>query len=134
MGDKITAKETMIKAGVPCIPGSEGLVKDLADAKKTAKVVGYPIILKATAGGGGKGMRIVWEESGIEKAYDSAKAESGAAFGNDGLYIEKFIEEPHHIEIQVAGDQFGRAVTYLSVTALYSADIKNWWKKHRLLL
>jgi acetyl-CoA carboxylase biotin carboxylase subunit len=107
MGDKITAKETMIKAGVPCIPGSEGLIKDIADAKKTAKVVGYPIILKATAGGGGKGMRIVWEESGIEKAYDSAKAESGAAFGNDGLYIEKFIEEPHHIEIQVAGDQFG---------------------------
>lgn len=107
MGDKITAKETMIKAGVPCIPGSGGLVADLDDAKKIAKTIGYPVIVKATAGGGGKGMRIVWEESVMEKAYDSAKAEAAAAFGNDGLYIEKFIEEPHHIEIQVAGDQFG---------------------------
>jgi acetyl-CoA carboxylase biotin carboxylase subunit len=107
MGDKITAKETMIKAGVPCIPGSDGLVSDLDPAKKIAKSIGYPVIVKATAGGGGKGMRIVWEENAMEKAYDSAKAEAAAAFGNDGLYIEKFIEEPHHIEIQVAGDQFG---------------------------
>jgi acetyl-CoA carboxylase biotin carboxylase subunit len=107
MGDKITAKETMIKAGVPCIPGSDGLVSDLDHAKKIAKSIGYPVIVKATAGGGGKGLRIVWEENAMEKAYDSAKAEAAAAFGNDGLYIEKFIEEPHHIEIQVAGDQFG---------------------------
>lgn len=109
MGDKITAKETMIKAGVPCIPGSDGLVEDLADAKKTALKIGYPVILKATAGGGGKGMRIVWDESGLEKAYNMARTEAGASFGNDGVYMEKFIEEPHHIEIQVAGDQYGEA-------------------------
>lgn len=107
MGDKITAKETMIKAGVPCIPGSDGLVEDLDDAKKIAKVVGYPIILKATAGGGGKGMRVVHEEKELERAYTSARTEAGASFGNSAVYIEKFIEEPHHIEIQVAGDQYG---------------------------
>lgn len=107
MGDKITAKETMIKAGVPCIPGSDGLVDSLDDAKKIAKVIGYPVILKATAGGGGKGMRIVTEESVLERAYTSARTEAGAAFGNNAVYIEKFIEEPHHIEIQVAGDQYG---------------------------
>lgn len=113
MGDKITAKETMIKAGVPCIPGSEGLVENLNDAKKLAKKIGYPIILKATAGGGGKGMRIVREEAEMERAYNTARTEAGAAFGNDGMYMEKFIEEPHHIEIQVAGDQYG-AGTHLS--------------------
>lgn len=107
MGDKITAKETMIKAGVPCIPGSDGLVEDLDDAKKIAKQVGYPIILKATAGGGGKGMRVVHEEKELERAYTSARTEAGASFGNSAVYIEKFIEEPHHIEIQVAGDQYG---------------------------
>jgi acetyl-CoA carboxylase biotin carboxylase subunit len=107
MGDKITAKETMIKAGVPCIPGSEGLVNSVSEAKKIAKNIGYPVILKATAGGGGKGMRIVTDESVLEKNYDAARTEAGAAFGNDALYIEKFIEEPHHIEIQVAGDQYG---------------------------
>ncbi len=109
MGDKASAKATMIAAGVPCIPGSKGLLKDLADAKKTAKKVKYPIILKATAGGGGKGMRVVWEEEGMEAAWDGTRAESAAAFGNDGLYMEKFIEEPRHIEIQIAGDQFGNA-------------------------
>ncbi|MFN5878615.1 MAG: biotin carboxylase N-terminal domain-containing protein, partial [Flavobacteriales bacterium] len=109
MGDKATAKATMIKAGVPCIPGSKGLLKDLEDAKKTAVEVKYPIILKATAGGGGKGMRIVWKEEDIEAAWDSARQEAGAAFGNDGIYMEKFIEEPRHIEIQIAGDQFGNA-------------------------
>lgn len=109
MGDKITAKETMLKAGVPCIPGSDGLVQDLNDAKKIAKQIGYPVILKATAGGGGKGMRIVWEEDALEKAYNMARTEAGASFGNDGVYMEKFIEEPHHIEIQVAGDQYGEA-------------------------
>lgn len=109
MGDKSNAKATMIKAGVPCIPGSEGLLKDFADAKKTAKVVKYPIILKATAGGGGKGMRVVWKEEDLEAAWDATRAEAGAAFGNDGIYMEKFIEEPRHIEIQIAGDQYGNA-------------------------
>jgi acetyl-CoA carboxylase biotin carboxylase subunit len=109
MGDKITAKETMIKAGVPCIPGSDGLINDLSDAKKIADRIGYPVILKATAGGGGKGMRIVHDESSLEKAYNMARTEAGAAFGNDGVYLEKFIVEPHHIEIQVAGDQYGEA-------------------------
>ena len=107
MGDKATAKATMIAAGVPCIPGSKGLLKDLADAKKNAKKIVYPVILKATAGGGGKGMRIVWKEDEMEAAWDGTRAESKAAFGNDGLYMEKFIVDPHHIEIQIAGDQFG---------------------------
>lgn len=109
MGDKSNAKATMIAAGVPCIPGSDGLLKDLDDAKKTAKKVKYPIILKATAGGGGKGMRVVWKEEDIESAWDATRAEAGAAFGNDGIYMEKYIEEPRHIEIQIAGDQYGNA-------------------------
>jgi acetyl-CoA carboxylase biotin carboxylase subunit len=113
MGDKITAKETMIKAGVPVIPGSEGLLESVEQAKQLAKEMGLPVILKATAGGGGKGMRVVWEESELEKAYDNAKAEAGASFKNDGIYMEKFVEEPRHIEIQVAGDQFGH-VCHLS--------------------
>ena len=107
MGDKITAKETMILAGVPVVPGGEGLLSSVEDAKEQAKVVGYPIILKATAGGGGKGMRVVWEDAEIEKAFNAAKAEAAASFKNDGIYIEKFVEEPRHIEIQVAGDQYG---------------------------
>lgn len=107
MGDKATAKATMLAAGVPCIPGSKGLLKDVADAKKSAKKIVYPVILKATAGGGGKGMRIVWKEDEMEAAWDGTRAESKAAFGNDGLYMEKFIVDPHHIEIQIAGDQFG---------------------------
>lgn len=109
MGDKANAKSTMIAAGVPCIPGSKGLLKNLADAIKTAKKVKYPIILKATAGGGGKGMRVVWKEEDMEAAWDGTRAESAAAFGNDGLYMEKFIEDPRHIEIQIAGDQYGNA-------------------------
>ncbi len=113
MGDKITAKETMIKAGVPVVPGGEGLLESLDEAKGMAKEVGYPIILKATAGGGGKGMRVVWEESEMERAYNTAKAEAGASFKNDGIYMEKFVEEPRHIEIQVAGDQYGK-VCHLS--------------------
>ena len=107
MGDKITAKETMIRAGVPVIPGGEGLLSSVEHAKEQAKVVGYPVILKATAGGGGKGMRVVWEDAEIEKAFHAAKAEAAASFKNDGLYMEKFVEEPRHIEIQVAGDQYG---------------------------
>jgi len=109
MGDKATAKATMIKAGVPCIPGSEGLLKDIEDAKTNALKIKYPVILKATAGGGGKGMRIVWKEEDLQSAWDSARQEAGAAFGNDGVYMEKFIEEPRHIEIQIAGDQYGNA-------------------------
>lgn len=109
MGDKITAKETMKKAGVPVIPGSEGLLADVADAKKQAKKIGYPVIMKATAGGGGKGMRIIWTEKEIENAFSAASLEAKASFNNDGLYMEKYIEEPHHIEIQIAGDQFGKA-------------------------
>lgn len=109
MGDKATAKATMIKAGVPCIPGSKGLLKDLDDAYKTAEEIKYPVILKATAGGGGKGMRIVWQKEEMDKSWDSAKQEAKASFSNDGLYMEKFIEEPRHIEIQVAGDQHGNA-------------------------
>jgi acetyl-CoA carboxylase biotin carboxylase subunit len=108
MGDKITAKETMIRAGVPVVPGSGGLLESVDHAKETAKEIGYPVILKATAGGGGKGMRVVWEESEIEKAYNTAKAEALASFKNDGVYMEKFVEEPRHIEIQVAGDRYGK--------------------------
>jgi len=113
MGDKITAKETMIKAGVPVVPGGEGLLEDVAAAKKLAKEIGYPVIIKATAGGGGKGMRVVWNEGEIEKAFETAKMEAAASFKNDGLYMEKFVEEPRHIEIQVAGDQYGN-VCHLS--------------------
>lgn len=114
MGDKITAKETMIKAGVPVVPGSGGLLESVEQAKHLAKdVVGYPVILKATAGGGGKGMRVVWQEEDLEKAYNTAKAEAAASFKNDGIYMEKFVEEPRHIEIQVAGDQYG-TVSHLS--------------------
>ncbi len=109
MGDKITAKTTMKKAGVPVIPGSEGLLKDIAKAKKDAERIGYPVILKATAGGGGKGMRIVWEESELENAFSRAGQEAQAAFGNAGVYMEKYIEEPRHIEIQIMGDQHGNS-------------------------
>ena len=113
MGDKVTAKDTMKAAGVPVIPGSDGLVEDIATGKKIGKKIGYPIILKATAGGGGKGMRVVWNESEFEHAWNTARMEAKASFSNDGIYIEKYIEEPRHIEIQVAGDKFGK-VCHLS--------------------
>jgi acetyl-CoA carboxylase biotin carboxylase subunit len=113
MGDKITAKETAQRANVPVVPGSDGLLSSFEEGLKLAVEIGYPIILKATAGGGGKGMRIVWNESEFETAWDSARREAGASFGNDGIYLEKYIEEPRHIEIQVAGDQFG-TVAHLS--------------------
>jgi len=107
MGDKATAKATMIAAGVPVVPGTEGLVTDIALAKKEAKRIGYPVILKATAGGGGKGMRLVWKEEEFQEAFEKASQEAGAAFGNPGMYMEKYILEPRHIEIQIAGDQYG---------------------------
>ncbi|MCW3467740.1 acetyl-CoA carboxylase biotin carboxylase subunit [Chitinophaga nivalis] len=113
MGDKMTAKETMIAAGVPVIPGSEGLLESVEEAKVIALKMGLPVIIKATAGGGGKGMRVVWEESELENAYNMAKNEARAAFNNDGIYMEKFVEEPRHIEIQIAGDQYGK-VCHLS--------------------
>ena len=109
MGDKATAKATMQKAGVPTIPGSDGLLDTVEEGMGLAKEMGYPVMLKATAGGGGKGMRLVQEPKEFKKAWDSAKQEAGAAFGNDGLYMEKFVEEPRHVEIQVVGDKNGKA-------------------------
>ena len=109
MGDKATAKATMKKAGVPTVPGSDGILEDFKKAKKIAKEIGYPVMLKATAGGGGKGMRAVWKEENLQTAWDSARQEAKAAFGNDGMYMEKLIEEPRHIEIQIVGDDKGRA-------------------------
>jgi acetyl-CoA carboxylase, biotin carboxylase subunit len=113
MGDKITAKTTMKKAGVPTIPGSDGLLESVKEGIKLANKIKYPIILKATAGGGGRGMRVVNNDSEFQKAWDDAKTESGAAFGNDGLYLEKYIERPRHIEVQIVGDQYGK-VCHLS--------------------
>jgi acetyl-CoA carboxylase biotin carboxylase subunit len=109
MGDKATAKATMKAAGVPCVPGSDGILEDFEEAKKVAKEIGYPVMMKATAGGGGKGMRAIWKEEELLKAWESARQEAAAAFGNDGMYMEKLIEEPRHIEIQVVGDSYGKA-------------------------
>ncbi len=113
MGDKANAKDTMKKAGVPVIPGSDGLLDSFEDGIKIAEEIGYPVIIKATAGGGGRGMRVIWNSEEFEKHWDSAKQESKAAFGNDGIYMEKYVEEPRHIEIQLAGDQYGK-VCHLS--------------------
>ncbi len=109
MGDKAMAKETMRAAGVPTVPGSDGLIDTFEDCQRTAKETGYPVMLKATAGGGGKGMRAVWKEEDLLKAWESARQEASAAFGNDGMYMEKLIEEPRHIEIQIVGDSRGKA-------------------------
>jgi acetyl-CoA carboxylase, biotin carboxylase subunit len=109
MGDKSSAKTTMLAAGVPCVPGSEGLLENVQQAKDLAPEVGYPVIIKATAGGGGRGMRIIWKEEELEAAFESASKEAEAAFGNGAMYMEKYIEEPRHIEIQVVGDQYGKA-------------------------
>lgn len=109
MGDKATAKATMKAAGVPTIPGSEGLIESFEQSKRLAKKMRYPIMLKATAGGGGKGMRAVWKEEDLQKAWESARQEAKASFGNDGMYMEKLIEEPRHIEIQIIGDAYGKA-------------------------
>ncbi|KIA93807.1 MULTISPECIES: acetyl-CoA carboxylase biotin carboxylase subunit [unclassified Flavobacterium] len=109
MGDKASAKATMKEAGVPCVPGSDGLLESFEQTQKLAEEFGYPVMLKATAGGGGKGMRAVWKAEELQKAWDSARQESLAAFGNDGMYLEKLIEEPRHIEIQIVGDAYGKA-------------------------
>ncbi|AJH13449.1 acetyl-CoA carboxylase biotin carboxylase subunit [Myroides profundi] len=109
MGDKATAKETMKLAGVPTVPGSDGLLESLEHAKKTAKAIGYPVMMKATAGGGGKGMREILKEEELDRAWESARQEASAAFGNDGMYMEKLILDPRHIEIQVVGDSYGKA-------------------------
>lgn len=109
MGDKANAKATMKEAGVPCVPGSDGLIDSYEDAAKIAEEIGYPVMIKATAGGGGKGMRAVWKKEDLKEHWDSAIQEAIAAFGNGGMYMEKLIEEPRHIEIQVAGDQYGNA-------------------------
>ena len=109
MGDKANAKSTMISAGVPCVPGSEGVIVDFETCEKVALETGYPVMLKASAGGGGKGMRAVWKAEDLRDAWDSARHESKAAFGNDDMYMEKLIEEPRHIEIQIVGDSFGKA-------------------------
>jgi len=109
MGDKANAKATMKNAGVPTVPGSDGLIQDVREGIRIGKKIGFPVMLKATAGGGGRGMRIVWKPEDFEAAWDSARTEAGAAFGNDGIYLEKFVEEPRHIEIQIAGDQYGKA-------------------------
>ncbi len=109
MGDKSNAKNTMKLAGVPTIPGSDGLLTSVEEGLSVAEKIKYPVILKATAGGGGRGMRIVWKPEDFEEEWNVARQEAGAAFGNDGMYLEKFIEEPRHIEIQIAGDQYGKA-------------------------
>jgi acetyl-CoA carboxylase, biotin carboxylase subunit len=109
MGDKASAKATMIEAGVPCVPGSVGILESYEQALELSLEFGFPVMLKATAGGGGKGMRAVWKEEDLLKAWESARQESAAAFGNDGMYLEKLIEEPRHIEIQVIGDSYGKA-------------------------
>ncbi len=109
MGDKSNAKATMIAAGVPCVPGSVGLLESVEEGIELAKEIKYPVIIKATAGGGGKGMRIIWKDEEFQNAWDSAIHEATAAFGNGAMYMEKYIEEPRHIEIQIVGDQYGKA-------------------------
>jgi len=109
MGDKASARATMMEAGVPCIPGSDGILKDYYECLKVAKEMGFPVMLKATAGGGGKGMRAVLTEDKLHDAWNSARQEAAAAFGNDGMYMEKLILEPRHIEIQIVGDSTGKA-------------------------
>ncbi len=112
MGDKALAKETMKKAGVPVVPGSDGVVEDLDAAKRIAHEIGFPVIIKAVAGGGGRGMRIVREEEELENALQTARHEAEQGFGNPAVYIEKYVEQPRHIEIQVFGDQHGNVIHF----------------------
>ncbi|MDG2194351.1 MAG: acetyl-CoA carboxylase biotin carboxylase subunit [Polaribacter sp.] len=109
MGDKASARATMLAAGVPCIPGSKGILETFEEAEKLATKMTYPVMLKATSGGGGKGMRAVWKKEELQDSWDAARQESKAAFGDDRMYLEKLIEEPRHIEIQIVGDSFGKA-------------------------
>lgn len=109
MGDKATAKATMKEAGIPCVPGSDGLVDSYEEAARIADEIGYPVMIKATAGGGGKGMRAVWRAEDLKELWETAIQEATAAFGNGAMYMEKLIEEPRHIEFQIAGDQYGKA-------------------------
>ncbi|MEZ4986186.1 MAG: biotin carboxylase N-terminal domain-containing protein [Saprospiraceae bacterium] len=125
MGDKVTAKETMIKAGVPVVPGSDGLVKDLAQGQKIAGEIGYPVMIKATAGGGGKGMRIVPAAEDFEKMWNSARQEAKAAFGNDGIYIEKFVEEPRPSSFRSWATNMARSFTFRNVIVPFSAATKS---------
>jgi len=112
MGDKAFAKDTMKKNGVPVIPGSNGIIKSDTDGKRLAHEIGFPVIIKASAGGGGKGMRVVWEENDFDKAFQMAKTEAESAFANADVYMEKFIENPRHVEIQIIGDTFGNVHHY----------------------
>jgi acetyl-CoA carboxylase biotin carboxylase subunit len=109
MGDKIKSKNCALEAKVNCIPGDSRVIKDEEECIEISKIIGYPVMIKASAGGGGKGMRAVTDEIELEKAWESAKQETKAAFGDDSMYIEKFIEEPRHIEIQIVGDSCGKA-------------------------
>ena len=111
MGNKSLAKDTMRAAGVPVVPGSDGVVKDLEEATALIKQIGVPVMIKASAGGGGKGMRIVRDESEIESAFNTAKSEALSSFGNDDVYLEKYVDGPRHIEIQVLGDKFGNVIS-----------------------
>jgi len=110
MGDKATARRTMMKSGVPVVPGSEGIIKDDDEARQLANKIGYPVLIKATAGGGGRGMRIAWDENELISAMKTAQTEAGAAFGNPDVYIEKYLEEPRHIEVQILADKYGNVV------------------------
>ena len=110
MGEKSNAKQTMIAAGVPCVPGSAGEVETLEEAFKVADEIGYPLLVKASAGGGGKGMREAWNAEELEKAYTTARSEARVAFGNDAVYMERLVQHPRHVEVQVLADNFGNAI------------------------
>ena len=110
MGDKISARKHMIAAGVPVVPGTEQPLQSVEEAKEICNRIGYPVMLKASMGGGGKGMRLIHNESEVEEAYNTARSESMSSFGDDTVYLEKFVEEPHHIEFQILGDNYGNAV------------------------
>ena len=132
MGDKVTAKKTMQELGVPCVPGSDGIIKNLQEAKEIADKIGFPLIVKASAGGGGRGMKLVLDTNSLESAFKSAKKEADAAFGNDDVYIEKYLTNPKHIEIQIIGDGKGNAVHLAEETAQFKGDIKRFLRKHHL--
>ena len=112
MGDKVTAKKTVMDLGMPTVPGSDGALKDIDDARKTAEKIGYPVLIKAAAGGGGKGMKVAMDAAGIDEAYNLARSEAKAAFGNDEVYMEKYLQKPRHIEVQLLGDTYGNAVHF----------------------